>query len=533
MSYTRGFLSLAPKLVLAAGLSSVVMGCAWVNRVSVTPIAGVEPNGHSQDPSASQTGRYIAFASEADNLVAGDTNSYKDIFVRDNQTGTTELISASIFGGSANGISGQPDISANGRYVVFWSFGDDLIASDTNLQSDVFLHDRQTGITERVSVATGGAEAVGASLGGSVSDDGRYIVFYSTAALALNDTNASFDIYKHDRTVGTTWLISKNLAGDAAGSSFDPVIARNGQAVIFWSNASGMLGSNGYAHVFSDSILLPAVLNLTYGGNGNSYTGDLGGGSTPTIAFVSSADNLLPGDTNGVADIFVIVWDGFGSITRRITDGDAASSNPVISESLNSPSTTVAFTSAASNLQEPGAQPLDTNGYTDVYLWKLNGASTGGTTRLMSQTVFATSTNGSSYRQPALSSNGAAIAYGTFATNLGPDDTNGFEDLYVRPIHVPDISSVSGSLAVGQTSVLTLTGSFQPGTDSDSALLFGDGVASVTVDSVSYDAITITVELTPAATPGSRQLWVYNPATELGIPAPFGSGDFELVAVDP
>ncbi len=140
-------------------------------------------------------------------------------------------------------------------------------------------------------------------------------------------------------------------------------------------------------------------------------------------------------------------------------------------------------------------------------------------------------TNGSSYRRPALSSNGAAIAYGTFATNLGPTDANGFEDLYVRQVYVPAISSVSGSLAVGQTSLLTLTGSFRPG--ADSALLFGDGVASVTVDYVGYSSMDITVELTAAATPGSRQLWVYNPATELGIPAPFGSGDFELVTVDP
>lgn len=525
---------IAPKLIAGLTLSSIVGGCAFVNRVSVTPTAGIEPNGQSRDPVASQDGRYIAFASDADNLVAGDNNNAKDIFVRDNQTGVTELISTSVFGGSANGVSGQPDISTSGRYVVYWSFGDDIVASDTNMESDVFLHDRQTGVTERVSVATGGAEALGGSLGGSVSNDGRHIAFYTTAVLSLGDLNNSHDVYQRDRSLGTTTLISTQMTGQAAGSSFDPVVSKNGLNTIFWSNASGMVGSNGFAHIYLKTPSVPVgLINFTAGGNGNSYTGDLGVGVYSTVAFVSSADNIVVGDTNGMADVFVGEWTGVDYQLTRITDGDAPSGAPALAVSDPIVGTTVAFTSGASNLQEPGAEPLDTNGLWDVYLWERTPLYPAARTRLMSQTISATLTNGHSFSRPAISANGAALAYGTLATNLGPTDNNGVQDIYIRSTHVPKISGVSGSLEVGQTSVLTVAGAFKPGVAADTAVLLGDGVASLTVDSVGFSSMTITVTLTAAATPGPRSLWVYHSAPELGIPSPLGTGDFEVVTVDP
>src|SRR5207253_1163244 len=115
------------------------------------------------------------FESDASNLVAGDTNAARDIFIRDTQTGSTTRLSVDSAGAQSNGASYWPSISVDGRYVAFESYASNLVAGDTNGAGDIFVRDRQTNTTERVSIATGGTEANGASLNPAISADGRYV----------------------------------------------------------------------------------------------------------------------------------------------------------------------------------------------------------------------------------------------------------------------------------------------------------------------------------------------------------------------
>src|SRR5439155_1734749 len=129
----------------------------------------------------SADGRYVVFQSFASNLVSGDANGLGDVFVRDRQSGATELVSVATGGAQGNGGSNYPSISADGRYVAFASDASNLVSGDTNGVEDVLVHDLQTGATERVSIATGGAQGNGDSRAPSISADGRYVAFESDA----------------------------------------------------------------------------------------------------------------------------------------------------------------------------------------------------------------------------------------------------------------------------------------------------------------------------------------------------------------
>src|SRR5262249_22715068 len=133
----------------------------------------------------------------------------------------------------------NPVISADGRYVAFESKASNLVAGDTNAALDVFVHDRTTGTTERVSVDTGGAQRTGASQNAAISDDGRFVAFEGTNG---NRT----EIYVHDRTTGATTLISTtSLGGAANGNSSVPAISGDGRFVAFQSGASNLITGDG------------------------------------------------------------------------------------------------------------------------------------------------------------------------------------------------------------------------------------------------------------------------------------------------
>ena len=143
-------------------------------------------------PAIGADGRWIAFVSSATNLAAGDTNGSQDVFVHDRQTGTTSRVSLGQGGVQANSLSRNPAISADGGFVALESFAGNLVAGDTNGVSDVFVRDMQAGTTTRVSVATGGAQGNGASGGAAISADGRWVVFGSSATnLVAGDTNSA------------------------------------------------------------------------------------------------------------------------------------------------------------------------------------------------------------------------------------------------------------------------------------------------------------------------------------------------------
>jgi Tol biopolymer transport system component len=216
--------------------------------------AGVISNGNSFSPFISADGRYVAFQSDGTSLVSGDINGQPDIFVRDRQTGTTTLVSKSSAGVQADVFSYGPSLSADGRYVVFFSGATNLVPGDTNNVYDVFVRDRQTGTTYRVSLSSAGAQGASDSSYPSISPDGRYVAFESlSSTLVTGDTNAKSDIFVRDRNTGTTTLVSKSSAGlqgndDSGGSS----ISSGGRYVTFGSDATNLVvvDTNGIADTF-------------------------------------------------------------------------------------------------------------------------------------------------------------------------------------------------------------------------------------------------------------------------------------------
>jgi hypothetical protein len=272
-------------------------------------------NGPCGLPTLSSDGRYVAFTSDGTNLVPGDTNRATDIFVRDRQSGTTQRVSVSTAGVQGNDNCSGPVISRNGRYVAFASFATNLVSGDTNNRQDIFVRDLVAQTTSRVSVTSAGLQADGTNWGPSISSDGRYVAFTSySQKLVPNDTNVFKDVFVRDRVARTTTRVSiSSTEAQANGSSW-------------WCSISG----------------------------DGRY-----------VAFDSGASNLAPADANAARqDIYV--RDRTAGTTWRASVssvGQQATSNSTY-PALSASGAYVAFTSEGSNLV-----PYDTNEVTDVF-WR-------------------------------------------------------------------------------------------------------------------------------------------------------------------
>ena len=206
-------------------------------------------------PAPSEKGRVVAFLSIGTDLVAGDTNDAPDVFVRDVRRQITTRVSVSSAGVEADAGSGPPAISANGRIVAFVSAATNLVAGDTNATVDVFVHDRKTAETTRVSVASDGTEADGSSGAVALSATGRHVIFQSDATnLVPGDTNGEADIFVHDRRTGDTVRVSVDgTGGQSAGpAGFSFAIDRKGRFAAFGSTAADLVpdDTNGAQDVF-------------------------------------------------------------------------------------------------------------------------------------------------------------------------------------------------------------------------------------------------------------------------------------------
>ena len=332
-------------------------GSGVIARVSVKSSGG-EGNANSFLSTISSDGRYVAFQSHATNLVLGDTNSRQDAFLHDRRTGATERVSVAIFGGEGNQDSSFPNISSDGRYVSFLSSATNLVVGDTNFRFDVFVYDRQKGVTERVSVDSFGREGNGDSLSASISSDGRYVAFGATSFnLVGGDTNGRRDIFVHDRQTGATERVSvDSLGGESNGSSEGPSISSDGRYVAFYSSASNLVTGDAnnvtdvFAHDRQTGVTERVSEDLSGGdSNGLSRSPTISSGGR-YVAFVSVASDLVASDTNGVQDVFV--YDRQTGATELVSvdslgrEGNTSSSRP----SISADGRYVSFDSAASNL---------------------------------------------------------------------------------------------------------------------------------------------------------------------------------------
>jgi Tol biopolymer transport system component len=214
--------------------------------------SGTSGNADSAYPSISADGRFVAFMSNASDLVAGDTNGASDIFVRDTQTGTTLAATVDPNWIIGNQGSSNPSISASGRYVAFASTATNLVLGDTNGASDVFVRDMQSLTFSLASVDSSGVQAQGGSSASSLSSDGRFVAFISDASnLVPGDTNGHLDVFVHDNQSGSTTRVSA-VSSEGNGDSHSPSISTGGSLVAFWSNATNLVSgdTNGFSDVF-------------------------------------------------------------------------------------------------------------------------------------------------------------------------------------------------------------------------------------------------------------------------------------------
>jgi Tol biopolymer transport system component len=269
------------------------------------------PDSHSA--SVTEDGRYVAFSSLADKLVAGDTNGKLDVFVRDRAAGTTQRVSFGISGKQASDHSYFPMITSDGQAIAFTSLASNLVSGDTNGTFDVFVFDVPTQTIERVSVDSSGAEAAQGATGGAIAADGNCVAFESDSSnLVAGDTNNSSDIFVHDRTTGVTDRVSVDSSGSEANSgSVAPSISADGRYVAFESVATNLVAgdTNGKKDVFVHDRTTGITTRVSVDSSGaeaDDYSRNPWiSADGATVAFVSAADDLVPSDTNGKLDIFV------------------------------------------------------------------------------------------------------------------------------------------------------------------------------------------------------------------------------------
>jgi len=256
-----------------------------------------------QFSSISADGRYVAFYSEANNLVDGDNNGHYDVFVHDLQTGATSRVSVDSEGNQSNGGSYNPKISANGRYVAFESSASNLVEDDTNGAPDIFVHDRVTGVITRASLAYNGSQA-GGGYDCSISGDGRYVAFTSAASdLVTGDTNSRDDIFVRDLNPGgTTIRVSTSADGTQANNqSQAPSISADGRYVVFHSSATNLVpdDASGYQDAFVVSWENPALayaptsidFGVCYENHADNQTLQVQNAATGTVSYSLSENS--------------------------------------------------------------------------------------------------------------------------------------------------------------------------------------------------------------------------------------------------
>jgi Tol biopolymer transport system component len=348
-----------------------------LNTGNVT-LVSVASNGRkgddrSYEPRISGNGRFVAFTSEADNLVRGDTHGtgVPDAYLHDLVTGRTVRVSVSSAGAQTAPGSGSfaEGVSGNGRFVVFDSDAPNLVTGDTNGASDVFVRDLRTKTTRRVDVTSVGMQSAGAS-GGSISGNGRFVAFISDAPdLVSGDTNAVSDVFVRDRRLHVTRRVSISTAGvqgdgasggtpqfgTAAAGGFE--ISATGRFVVFLSAASDLVGGdgNGFTDVFVRDRHLHTTSRVNVNNHGKQANGDCVDNPSISadghvVAFESEATNLVPGDTLGQIDVFVRQRAAGRTIRASVSSAGVQANQGGVVPSMAASGRVVAFQSSATNL---------------------------------------------------------------------------------------------------------------------------------------------------------------------------------------
>lgn len=385
-----------------------------IERVSLTSQRGAD----SHEPSINADGRYVVFTTIASDLVPGDTNIATDVFMFDRTTNTTTRISVGSDGAQGNGGSYNlpHSISADGRFIAFASEASNLVGGDTNGVTDVFVYDSVTHTTERVSVGGDGTQANGASGSATISADGRFILFDSDASnLVPGDVNEKTDTFIYDRVTHTTTLISNDVAA-RSNNPFGGTISADGQYAVFAAQVS-LPGGGNVSELFLYDRNLGTTVQLT------PPTGYIGS-RDPSISADGryvTFESVTPGLHGGKFDVFL--YDRVAGTTELVSaasDGAPANGNS-FQPSISSDGRYVVFGSEASNLISD-----DTNGTTDVFVYDRIAH----TIERISVTSDGLQGNDTS-NFPVANADGTVFTFISYATNFFSQDINSASDVFV------------------------------------------------------------------------------------------------------
>jgi Tol biopolymer transport system component len=441
MRFKHLLLALTASALALAAVPASAGVAVTTTRVSVNS-AGADGNPTSGASSnlpisISATGRFVAFSDNAPSLVEGDRNFRYDIFVRDRVQGETTRVSISSTGAEANDDSGFPAVSANGRFVAFASLASNLVRGDTNHRGDVFVRDRKRGKTTRVSVNSAGAEANdGTVWRPAISADGRFVAFFSGSTnLVPNDHNGIRDFFVRDLTREETTRISVSSTGaeQIPGSGVEqlgiiPALSANGRFVAFFSASPNLVEGdrNNTDDIFVRDRKLGETTRVSVSSTGEEAndTSLFYPSISPNgrfVAFTSWASNLVAGDENGHhEDVFV--RDRKKGVTTRIRENNRSGSLYSGLPSISANGRVVAFESPASDLVKG-----DRNDAVDVFL---RDRKRGRTTLL---SVSSEGTQGNSESSfPVISANGRFVAFSSLASSLVEGDRFNTADTFVR-----------------------------------------------------------------------------------------------------
>ncbi len=395
---------------------------ATTTRVSSNSAGVAASGGPCEAPWATADGRYVGFSCEATNLVPGDTNFAEDVFLRDRVTGKTERVSVASDGTQAVYPSNRSRISADGRYVAFDSFAPNLVPGDTNGLTDVFLRDRAAGTTVRVSLTADGKQANGSSYGASISPDGRYLTFTSDAPnLVPGDTNGWADVFRLDRQTGRVALVSASKAGvPGNGASDSGIVSADGRYVVFESQASNLVSgdTNNSADVFVKDMTTGTVKRVGLTTAGRQF----GGGATdPSMSADGRYVTFSGQPSGGFAQVYVrdlkLRTTTLVSVGADGKPGNAGTFEATISGSGRYAS----FTTGATNIV-PGS-PFFFNTY-------VRDLATG-TTILASRTWTGAPINESTLDGQMTD---AGLVFVSFADNVVADTAGRTEQVYFRSL---------------------------------------------------------------------------------------------------
>jgi hypothetical protein len=413
---------------------------------------GTQGNGDSGVPqetlnaplAISRNGQNVVFESQADNLVSGDENFAKDIFLHDRISGLTSLVSVNNDGQASSSDSFGPALAKDTNKVAF-ATNASLVDADSNGTTDIYTRDMLNEQTKLISVSSDGGQANSSSGGSTISADGQIVAFHSWAnSLVENDVNGWRDVFLHDTVGSTTTLLSySSLSAQGNSVSESPQISDDGSQIVFHSYATSLLANDsngGILDVFVRDIenSETSVLSIDSDGDqtfGNSFSPAISGDGR-WIAFQSDSFGLVSGISNENVDIFL--HDRLSGVTTRVsvsssgTQSNGDSKNVSISDNGKY----IVFESAATNLVDS-----DTNNADDIFLHDTQTNET----IMLSKNLAGMPANGDS-SNPKISGDGRSVAFTSFASDIVYWDQNAQADVFVVKLQDTDDDGVEDSI---------------------------------------------------------------------------------------